>query len=326
MRELALFAGAGGGILGSVLLEWHTVCAVEIDPYCVESLLRRQADGSLSAFPIWDDVRTFDGRPWNGQVDVITGGFPCQDISCAGRGEGITGARSSLFFEMLRIIEEVRPRFVVSENAKELRTKGLGAVVEGLSRLGYVGCVGVLGARHVGANHWRKRMWIVATDATRQQVGTRRQSRRHIGMGNPLSNANENRQRIEPFNAEVAGAQAADDVAEKSSNPGCIRDGSRCLRGRAEAAKVPHVARQVSGGIQGGDHSNSDRETVRLQSRRGTRAQRKEETVSRITDWWDLPRFTGVDDGGAHRMDRVRATGNMQVPAVVALAWEILKP
>src|SRR5215831_4334339 len=94
VRELALFAGAGGGILGSFLIGWTTVCAVEIDPFCRGVLLARQRDGMLPRFPIWDDVRTFDGKPWRGHVDVISGGFPCQDISSAGTHEGIDGKRS----------------------------------------------------------------------------------------------------------------------------------------------------------------------------------------------------------------------------------------
>lgn len=77
MREIALFAGAGGGILGGHLLGWRTVCAVEIEPYCAAVLAKRQEEGFLPPFPIWDDVSTFDGRPWNGKVDVISGGFPC---------------------------------------------------------------------------------------------------------------------------------------------------------------------------------------------------------------------------------------------------------
>ena len=85
MRELALFAGAGGGILGGVLLGWRTVCAVEINAFCARRLMQRQNEGHLPPFPVWDDVSTFDGRPWRGVVDVVSGGFPCQDISSAGQ-------------------------------------------------------------------------------------------------------------------------------------------------------------------------------------------------------------------------------------------------
>jgi len=89
MNELALFAGAGGGILGGHLLGWRTVAAVEIEDYPRRVLLQRQADGFLPRFPIWDDICTFDGKPWRGKVDVISGGFPCQDISIAGGGEDL---------------------------------------------------------------------------------------------------------------------------------------------------------------------------------------------------------------------------------------------
>lgn len=75
MNELHLFAGTGGGILGGMLLGHTCVCAVEIEPYCRKVLLQRQRDGMLPKFPIWDDVRTFNGKPWRGKVDIICGGF-----------------------------------------------------------------------------------------------------------------------------------------------------------------------------------------------------------------------------------------------------------
>lgn len=90
LNELALFAGGGGSILASKLLGWNTVCAVEIDAGARRILLDRQRDGVIDRFPIWDDVRTFDGNPWRGKIDVITGGFPCQDISQCGNGGGLT--------------------------------------------------------------------------------------------------------------------------------------------------------------------------------------------------------------------------------------------
>jgi hypothetical protein len=86
VNELALFAGHGGGILGGLLLGWRTVCAVEIDPVARSVLLARQNDACLRPFAVWDDIRTFDGRPWRGAVDVVSGGFPCQPFSTAARG------------------------------------------------------------------------------------------------------------------------------------------------------------------------------------------------------------------------------------------------
>ena len=161
MNELALFAGAGGGILGGHLLGWRTVCAVEWEPYPASVLCARQNDGLLQTFPIWDDVQTFDGRPWAEIVDVVSGGFPCQDISAAGKGTGIDGERSGMWKEMARIICEVRPRYVFVENSPMLTSRGLGRVLGDLASMGFDARWGVLGAADVGAPHQRDRIWIV---------------------------------------------------------------------------------------------------------------------------------------------------------------------
>ena len=161
MNELHLFAGAGGGILGGQLLGPTTVCAVEIEPYCRSVLLQRQHDKILPPFPIWDDIRTFDGRPWRGLVDVVAGGFPCTDISSAGKGAGITGKQSGLWTEMARIICEVQPTYAFVENSPMLTSRGLGVVLRDLAEMGY-GCNwGVYGAHHIGAPHKRDRIWIL---------------------------------------------------------------------------------------------------------------------------------------------------------------------
>ena len=173
MNELALFAGAGGGILGGKLLGWSTVCAVEIVAYRRERLLQRQAEGHLPVFPVWDDVTTFDGTPWNGRVDVVSGGFPCQDISAAGKGAGITGERSGLWTEFARIIGEVQPRFIWVENSPMLTARGLGVVLGDLACLGYDATWGVVSAADAiwadslafgnlpALDHLRKRIWIL---------------------------------------------------------------------------------------------------------------------------------------------------------------------
>ena len=148
--------------MGDMLLGHTPVCAVEIEKYPREILLRRQADGHLPWFPVWDDVTTFDGTPWKGKVDVVCGGFPCQDISVAGKGAGIEGERSSLWGEMARVVDEVRPRFVFVENSPMLTSRGLGRVLGDLAEMGYDARWGVLGAHHAGAPHKRDRIWILA--------------------------------------------------------------------------------------------------------------------------------------------------------------------
>jgi DNA (cytosine-5)-methyltransferase 1 len=163
MNELALFAGAGGGILGGKLLGWRTVCAVEIEPYAASVLLARQNDGILPPFPIWDDVQTFDGKPWRGIVDVVSGGFPCQDISSAGKGAGITGERSGLWKEFARTIGEVRPRYAFVENSPMLTSRGLGTVLGDLAEMGYDAEWGMFHGGQTGLSIKRERIWILAS-------------------------------------------------------------------------------------------------------------------------------------------------------------------
>jgi DNA (cytosine-5)-methyltransferase 1 len=162
VNELHLFAGAGGGILGGELLGHKCVCAVEIEEYPRRVLLQRQRDGMLPKFPIWDDIRTFNGEQWKGIVDIVCGGFPCQDISVAGKGKGIEGKKSSLWGEMGRVIGEIRPKFAFMENSPALTSRGLGRVLGDLAEMGYNARWCVLGAGHVGATHARERIWILA--------------------------------------------------------------------------------------------------------------------------------------------------------------------
>ena len=276
LRELALFAGAGGGILGGHLLGWRTVCSVERDPYAASVLVARQNDGLLPPFPIWDDVCTFDGKPWRGCVDVVSGGFPCQDISSAGRGAGIEGERSGLWREMARIIGEVRPRFAFVENSPILTSRVLDRVLGDLAAMGYDARWGVLGAVDAGAPHKRDRIWILA-DSMRH----RRQPR----------GAKRTRQQRQAASVRT-GAYVADAMCQRGTG---LRDelGESGSRG------------------QGRSDCSADR-----------------------IDWWardpaDDSRATEsgmgrVAHGLAHRVDRLKAIGNGQVPAVAALAWRML--
>lgn len=166
MNELALFSGAGGGILAGKLLGWRTVCAVEWEAYQSSALVARQNDGILAPFPIWNDVQTFNGKPWRGIVNVISGGFPCQDISTAGKGAGIEGKRSGMWGHMARIVGEVRPQYVFVENSPMLTSRGLGVVLGDLAEMGYDAQWGCISARDAGAPHSRERIWIVAADST----------------------------------------------------------------------------------------------------------------------------------------------------------------
>lgn len=157
MNELALFAGAGGGILASHLLGWTTICAVERDAYAAQILAQRQNDGILKPFPIWSDIESFDGSPWRGRVDVISGGFPCQAFSTAARGRNITS--KDMWHEMLRIAAEVQPSYVHAENVSQ---QAIDKAADELEALGYqVKCI-ELSAADLGADHIRSRFWLCA--------------------------------------------------------------------------------------------------------------------------------------------------------------------
>ena len=174
MNELHLFAGAGGGILGGILLGHTPICAVEINPYCRKVLLQRQRDRILPRFPIWDDVTTFDGKPWRGYVDAICGGFPCQDISAANRNAvGISGVRSGLWKQYLRIIREAQPSRVFAENSPLLTSRGLGVILQDLAEIGYSCEWDVFSAASQGAEHVRERIFILAyPDGTQREGGS----------------------------------------------------------------------------------------------------------------------------------------------------------
>ena len=189
MNELALFAGCGGGILAGHLLGWRCVAAVEIEDYPRRVLLQRQADGLLPRFPIWDDICTFDGLPWQGKIDVVSGGFPCTDISIAGRGAGLDGEQSSMWYHMARVVSEVRPRFVFVENSPMLIHRGIGRVLGDLSAIGYDSKWTVMGAADVGAPHQRDRIWIVANARHGGGGGTSgllKKGKNHRANGQPI--------------------------------------------------------------------------------------------------------------------------------------------
>jgi len=165
LNELALFAGAGGGLLATKhLLGWNTICYVEWNEYCVEVIKARIRDGYLDDAPIWDDVQTFDGTPWRGCVDIITAGFPCQPFSGAG-DRMAKGDPRNMWPDTIRIIAEVRPQWVLLENVPTLLCGShgyYGQVLRDLAESGYDAQWRVLSAADVGAPHLRDRLWVVA--------------------------------------------------------------------------------------------------------------------------------------------------------------------
>jgi DNA (cytosine-5)-methyltransferase 1 len=286
LRELALFAGAGGGLLAGKLLGWKTVCAVELNPYAAGVLVARQNEGFLEPFPIWDDVRTFEATAYRGIVDVISGGFPCQDLSVSWNGKGIEGKRSGLWFEMCRIVKEAQPRFVFIENVQNLRSKGLDVLWKSLAKAGYSCRSGDFYASDLGAPHLRKRTFVLA-----------------FREWTPLVLESDCEQ------CECCG---------KTVCAGCGGDYSGCSCPRSHSNEGYRVVAEDWGLVAYPDSSR-------------LREQRRSSTVSQkhisveCNRWWSSEPDVGrVADRVPARVDRLKAIGNAQVPAVDRLAWQVL--
>lgn len=138
MNVLGVFTGVAGIELGLHRAGFRAVCYVENEPYAQAVLIKQMAEGNIDPAPIWDDIKTFDGKPWRGVVDCVAGGFPCQDISGANpKGKGLNGSRSGLWNEMRRTIGEVRPKYVLVENVANITKRGLLRVIGDLHEGGY---------------------------------------------------------------------------------------------------------------------------------------------------------------------------------------------
>lgn len=157
MKHLDLFSGIGGFALAARWMGWETIQFVEIDKFCQKVLNK-----NFPNIPIHDDIKTFDGSKYRGTIDILTGGFPCQDLSSSGTGQGISGSRSGLWHEMLRVSIECKPSVIVIENSPNLLTKGFEKVLHPLSEEGYNVEWQCLYASDVGQPHGRERVFIVA--------------------------------------------------------------------------------------------------------------------------------------------------------------------
>lgn len=341
MNELALFAGAGGGLLGSRLLGWRTVCAVERDPYRQAVLLARQADGSLDPFPIWDDVRTFDGRPLRGLVDVVSAGFPCQPFSVAGKRRGDADERNG-WPDTIRIIRDVRPRFAFLENVPGLLAhKYFGTVLGDLAEAGFDAEWCVLGADDVGAPHRRKRVWILAYAgrAGYEFDGGSAEACRASGAFE-----GEAQQRERSWDAAGNGGADVPDalrfVCESGAGRRGVRQNDPELADAERAEARPGDAReQGEPGL--GRRGFADRRS--LPDAAGPRCEGCKPAIlqgqyhglpAECGRWWArdpadedpaAESFLGrVADGVADRVDQLAALGDGQVPAVVAAAWREL--
>jgi len=218
MKVLDLFSGIGGFSLGLERAGFETVAFCEIDKKA-----RMVLQKHWPSVPIFDDVTTLtkDKLDAHGiSVDVICGGFPCQDLSVAGKGAGLEGSRSGLWFEFHRLIKEIRPSWVIVENVSVLRSRGLDRVLRSLAEIGYDAEWHCIPASAVGAPHQRDRIWVVAHpnsvgqwSRNGQEQSERNTARQRIsdsrGMGSKRLVADTMRERLER-QREISGRTGAE--------------------------------------------------------------------------------------------------------------------
>ena len=163
LRGLSLCAGVSGLDLGLHLAEpgYRTVCHVERNSFAAATLVARMADASLAPAPIWDDLRSFDGRPWRDRVHIVTAGYPCQPFSLAGHRRGEDDPRH-LWPDVARILAESAPEWCFFENVIGHLSLGFDVVARELQDMGYRVAAGVVSAAEVGGSHIRDRMFILA--------------------------------------------------------------------------------------------------------------------------------------------------------------------
>jgi DNA (cytosine-5)-methyltransferase 1 len=215
------------------------VAYCENDQYVQGVLLSRMATGELPTAPIWDDVRSLWARDLP-RVDIIYGGFPCQDISVAGRGRGLDGERSGLFYEIARLVGEIRPRFVFLENVPAIRSRGGAEIVGDLARLGYDCRWDVLSAYDVGAPHLRERWWILAYTTSGKRQTRAKEPRKVLALhGNQREHDNTDRPSENMANASKPGLEKREGPEGQRTYPSAP--------GSGWWSTEPHVGRVAHG-------------------------------------------------------------------------------
>jgi len=260
-------------------------------------LLSRMREGKLPSAPIWDDVQTLSGSDLP-PIDIIFGGFPCQDISVAGNGKGLEGERSGLFFQIVRLASELRPRFIFLENVPAITLRGLERVCMELTKMGYDLRWTVISAASIGAPHMRERWFLLAHD---NGTGLREQS-------NTDSRGN-------------GKTELANDGAPKPmANP----DGD----GKQSSSEGWNAKRN---GIGNGREELGNPERARLEGY-GEEPREEEEPKSGNTsspassrEWWAIePNICRVVNGIPDRVDRIKCLGNAVVPLQAREAFKRL--
>ena len=352
VNVLSLCSGYGGIDLGIRLAipQARTRCYVEIEGTAAKILAARIADGSLDDAPLWSNLKTFDGKPWRGVVDILVGGYPCQPFSCAGKQLGAKDPRH-LWPHIARIVREVQPEWCFFENVDAHLRLGGHEVFEELDRMGYGVACGLFSAEEVGAPHRRLRLFILAhkhragavEDASRL-IGPRQErqdSGRRRGIREAADGLADSRNGLLPLarrrsrgraGTGSAGTEMADAgrMPEHESGKPCHEESTgqrrhQSLRGRTLVADSPEPR---SPQLYPGERDEEECAAVV-----GRSWPAFPPGPNDLAAWKELlafdptlePALCGPADGAASRVDQLRALGNGCVPLVVAHAYRTLR-
>jgi len=339
LKILDLFSGIGGFSYAAerIVGGYKTTQFVEIDPYC-QSVLRKNFPNT----PIHDDIKTFTAK--RGEFDVLTAGFPCQDLSVAGRQKGIgEGTRSGLFYEIIRLLGEIQPKFVLFENVRNLLSHEKGATFQEIlfqiAKAGYDAEWSVVSAKDLGACHKRERLWIIAypfgngvqgrlqgsvlrereffsNQLERSEVGSE-VSRCSTNASNSNSNGSSTSERIRIDEKTSRSSQEREKKISKSK-------GSSESRGSGAIQQITET-QDFTNSFSDGTQSNCEE----LETPIWTNAflnSKERRTLS--PDWQGYvsePSLCRGDDGLSNRVARIKALGNSIVPQCAAVPLQRIK-
>ncbi len=323
MKVLGLFSGIGGFELGLQRAGFDIAAMCEIDPFC-RSVLHKHWPG----VPVAADVTQM--RFYEGMADVVTGGFPCQDVSCAGKRAGLSGERSGLYRELVRALRLVRPRHAIVENVAALLGDGMGTVLGDMAESGFDLEWDCVPACTIGAPHERDRVYIVA----------------HANSFDGWAGAGDAEDRQEACdgsNERAASGTVADFAGEQVGIAGQprINRGVEEEWSRSNATSVGRRQRwprrppdSFAGIRERARWHASDPYGSRLSFRNSVGRDTSEELATAERDslederqslWPDEPALSGVDDGVPDWVDRTKATGNAVLPQIPELIGKAIK-
>jgi len=324
MNHLDLFSGIGGFALGLQRTGgFKTIGFCDFDAK-THPVLKKNFPG----VPIYDDVRTLKGADI-GTVDIVTGGFPCQDLSVAGKGAGLKGERSGLWYEMHRIIKETRPKWVIAENVAVLRSRGLDEVLGSLAEIGYDAEWHCIPASAVGAPHRRDRIWIVAypngsveTNGGQCQDSQGEGNSRGTEQGGSGSDDRQGCIRGSGSSAEDALAYTNGNDRRTGSSTESHQWEARVEPGSSSAGFIeretqPPMAYTSSEGWEGRLHRWAN---PKRKGQLGYLGCCSTVDGQSTEDWWaSEPSVGRVAHGVPNRVDRLKQLGNALVPQIVTI-------